>query len=306
MKMASQTKELGFLALSSFILFFPPQCLDIFDTPRSEIPSGDDQSQETSTITESAKVTYSVDPAPKEPPPVPIATESSGVYAQEIHRATDIQEPPVPSAPGVTVQESPLPPNPDENNQQDANVEHASAEGPVNVSKDSSTAHASDSESSDKVSPAHDPTLPPSATKASQDLATPNQSSDVEKTPQRVTVPVDSPASQTSRFSLPQNTQAPQGTHVSQLMYLHHQHDILSKPTPKSIVSVPPGKMEAGSKLWRFHIQIISYCHSQMQSMTEVTGSREKSRRIVSTSIGVNCHVLHRVSEENLRLLRSY
>lgn len=246
-------------------MFVFSQCLDIFDTPRSEIPSGDDQTQETSTITESAKVTYPAEPAPKEPPPIPIATksESSGAYAQEIHRATDIQKSPVPSTPGVTVQEAPLPPNPDENNQQDVNVEHASAEGPVDANKDSPTAHASDSASSDKVSPAHDPTLPPSATKASQDLATQNQWSDVEKTPQQVTVPLDSPAGQASRFSQPQNTQAPQGTHVSQLMYLHHQQDILSKPTPKSIVSVPPGKMEEGSKLWRFHIKIIlSSCHS--------------------------------------------
>ena len=50
----------------------------------------------------------------------------------------------------------------------------------------------------------------------------------------------------------PENNQAPQGTHGSQLVYLHQQQDILSKPTPKAVIAVAPGKVKAGSKFPKF------------------------------------------------------
>ena len=62
---------------------------------------------------------------------------------------------------------------------------------------------------------------------------------------------LDSPAvinDQPPKIARPENNQAPQGTHVSQLVYLHQQQDILSKPTPKAVIAVAPGKVEAGSK----------------------------------------------------------
>ena len=64
----------------------------------------------------------------------------------------------------------------------------------------------------------------------------------------------DSPAvtkDQPPNIVRPGNNQAPQGTHVSQLVYLHQQQDILSKPTPKAVIAVAPGKVEAGSKFMK-------------------------------------------------------
>ena len=243
--------------------------LDIFDMPRSEIPWGEEESHEASTLTESSKVTESTAQTPKEPPPIPAAKtpESSEAYIKETYRETSLQESPVSSTPGITVQESTLPSNPSENNSkddsvahaqpaeptqvnEDASLWHASAEGSLHESEDTSSLHRFDSASGDTSSPSHD-IVPPPVPSVSQKAASHEyQSSEIVATPQQVTIPLDSPANQARSYAHPQNDQPPQGTHVSQLVYLHHQHDILSKLTPKTIVTVPPRKVEEGSKFF--------------------------------------------------------
>lgn len=241
--------------------------LEIFDMARSEIPTSDEQSHETSTLTESSKVTESAAQTPKEPPPIPAAKTlgSSGAYIQEIYREASLEESPMSSTPGVTVQESTLPSNHGENNpkddsvahalpaeptqvKEDASLAHVSAEGSLHGSEDTSSLHRSDSASGDTSSPSHDLVPPQPPAVSPKDASQDSQSSAIESLPQQTTVSLHSPANQAASFVHPQNDQAPQGTHVSQLVYLHHQHDILSKPTPKTIVAVPPGNVEEGSK----------------------------------------------------------
>ena len=200
--------------------------LDIFDIPRSEIASGEDDAQEhqSSTITETSHVTASAAPAPELPAsPVSEATtpESSGAYIQQIHRETSLQESPVPPTPARNVKEDP--------------VAHASGDSSPLTPK---------SETANNPAPAHIPEI----------VSAPAISS---KHPSQDSVPSDSKSSldlpvvtndQSSKIVRPRNNQAPQGTHVSQLVYLHQQQDILSKPTPKAVIAVAPGKVEAGSK----------------------------------------------------------
>lgn len=201
--------------------------LDIFDIPRSEIASGEDDEQEhhSSTITETSYVTASAPPAPELPAsPAPKATtpESSGAYIQEIHRETSLQESPVPSTPAETVKK-------------EESVAHASGD---------STSLTPESETANKPTSAHTPEI----------LSAPAISS---KSPSQPSLPSESKPSldsplvtneQPPKIVRPQNNQAPQGTHVSQLVYLHQQQDILSKPTPKAVIAVAPGKVEAGSE----------------------------------------------------------
>jgi len=200
---------------------------DIFDMPRSDIPSGDEQFDGSALVTESSKVSTT---SPKESTPASAETmtESSGAYIQGIHRETSLQESPVPSTSGVTVQESPLPSSTVENTPKYDIVAHTSGYMPA-----SNPIHAHDLMSS-------------SVTMVSSQA---DQRSDIDATPQKVTVPLVLPANQyPERIAHSQHDQAPQGTHVSQLVYLHQQQDILSKPTPKTIVAVPPRKVKAGSK----------------------------------------------------------
>lgn len=236
-------------------------------------------------MTESATITETASLSPEEHAPAPTATmpesSGSGTYIQEIHRDTSFQESPVPSTPGVTVHESPMSSNPgvtihesplssnpegdnlkDETvahaqsgeptqDKGDDSVTHASAAEPAHANEDSSTAHSPNSAPANNPIPLHDALrMSPSRDSPKAPYQT-SQRSDIEATPQQVTVPLDSPVSanqETARVAHPQHHQAPQGTHVSQLVYLHQQQDILSKPTPRTIVAVPPKKVSAGSK----------------------------------------------------------
>ncbi|XP_068696664.1 uro-adherence factor A-like isoform X2 [Montipora foliosa] len=215
---------------------------DIFDMPRSDIPSSEDQSHEIVTLTESSKKTDSVSQAPKEPPPIPAAT-SSGSYIKEIHRESSLQETQISKAPEITVKESTLPSRPKATPHD--NTTHALIDEPTHTGEGLSIASSNESlpgnedrirsENSDSestVSPSSSATAPLEVNETSL---------------QQVTVPLDSPTYQIARYSQPENELVPQGTHVSQLMYLHQQQDILSKPTPKTIVGVPPGDVEVGT-----------------------------------------------------------
>lgn len=203
----------------------------MFDIPRSEIASGDDaQEDQSTTITESALLTAQ---APELPEPAPEATiqESSGAYIQEIQHEIPLQESPVPSTPAETVKE-------------DDYVAHASGEDmPGKV--DASTPHAHESEPANNPEPAHTPEITSAPAISPQPPAA--QDSILSETKQSSDSSVVT-NEQAPRVVHPQHDQAPQGTHVSQLVYLHQQQDILSKPTPKTIIAVAPGKMKAGSK----------------------------------------------------------
>ena len=216
--------------------------------PRSDIPSSEDQSHEIVTLSESSKKTDSVSQAPKEPPPIPAAT-SSGSYIKEIHRESSLQETEISKAPGITLKESTLPSRPkatpheledntthaliDETTHTGEGLSIASSNESLPANEDRIRSENSDSEST--VSPSSSATAPLEVNETSL---------------QQVTVPLDSPTYQIARYSQPENELVPQGTHVSQLMYLHQQQDILSKPTPKTIVGVPPGDVEVGSKFF--------------------------------------------------------
>ena len=89
---------------TGFISFY---CSDIFETPRSEISSGDDHSGETSTN----KVKASYEPARVE---AATQSESSGASTREIHRDTSFQESPLTSVPGISVEEAPMPLHPEQ------------------------------------------------------------------------------------------------------------------------------------------------------------------------------------------------
>ena len=226
------------LSLLVFKLFIPLVfILDIFDIPRSEIASGEDDAQEdqSTTITETSHVLAQAPQAPELPTPVPETTtpESSGAYIQEIHRETSLQESPVPSSPTKAAK-------------QDDSVAHASGEEPMPDKADASTAHVPESEPANnpKPVPVHTPEIKSVPTISSH---APSQ----ESLPSATKPALDSPVitnQQPPRVDHPQHDQAPQGTHGSQLMYLHQQQDILSKPTPRAIIAVAPGKLQAGSK----------------------------------------------------------
>ena len=199
--------------------------LDIFDIPRSEIASGEHDAHEhqSSTIrTENSHATASAPPAPEltvSPASEATTPESSGAYTQAIHRETSLQESPVPSTPAQT----------------------AKQEGHASID---STPLTPESETADDPTTAHTPEI----------VSAPAISS---KSPTQVSLSsgsqpsLDLPAAtndQPPNIVRPENNQTPQGTHVSQLLYLHQQQDILSKPTPKAVIAVAPGKVEAGSK----------------------------------------------------------
>ena len=201
-------------------------------------------------------------PTHTEPEPEHAATvpESAGAYTQGIHRETSLQESPVPSIPGLTMQESPLPSNPEEENaleddsvaktlSAEVSLAQASNDKTTHANEETSDAHAQDSASVNSPEPDHDLSSTPAISPNPSSQA--SQQSEIEASAQQVTVPLDSPVLTTQEAPTDihtQHDQLPQGTHVSQLMYLHQQQDILSKPTPKTIVAVPPEKMEAGSK----------------------------------------------------------
>lgn len=156
--------------------------------------------------------------------PTPEATtpESSGAYIQEIHRETSLQESPVPSIPAQTVK-------------QEDSAAHASGDS-IPLTPESKPAY-------DHI-PAHTPEILPAPAISSKSPSQAFLSSESKQS-------IDSPAvtnDQPPKIARPENNQAPQGTHVSQLVYLHQQQDILSKPTPKAVIAVAPGKVEAGSK----------------------------------------------------------
>lgn len=229
--------------------------LDIFDIPRSEIASGHDDEQEdqSTTITETSHVT----PQAKElPTPVPESTtpESSGAYIQDTHRETSLQESPVPSTPAETVNEG-------------DSVAHISGEEPTPEKADTPTPHVRKPEPADNPAPvpAQTPDIKSALTISSQpphdsQPAVSNPPASSSQPPSQDSHPAESkPTSdslvvteQPAKVVRPQHDQAPQGTHVSQLVYMHQQQDIVSKPTPKAIIAVAPGKMEAGSKFLSF------------------------------------------------------
>ena len=91
-----------FIPLDLFSLY----CSDIFETPRSEISSGDDHSGETSTT-----VKASDEPARNE---ATSQSESSGASTLEIHRDTSFQESPLTSVSGIRVEEAPMPLHPEQ------------------------------------------------------------------------------------------------------------------------------------------------------------------------------------------------
>ena len=91
-----------FIPLDLFSLY----CSDIFETPRSEISSGDDHSGETSTT-----VKASDEPARNE---ATSQSESSGASTLEIHRDTSFQESPLTSVSGISVEEAPMPLHPEQ------------------------------------------------------------------------------------------------------------------------------------------------------------------------------------------------
>lgn len=218
--------------------------------PRSEIPLVEDESHGVVTLTESSKITTS--PAPKEPPPMD-TSDSSGSYVKEIHKTASVQESPVLETSGVTVKQSTLP-SKAKNTANEHVTSHEVQVESTQVKDDVSTAQALENESlpvnEDSAAEQNlDPGLaglPSPHPQASHMDSAPFE--DFDLSPQQVTIPLESPPYQEARFNEPQRDQAPQGTHVSQLMYLHQQQDILSKPTPKAIVAVPPGDVESGSK----------------------------------------------------------
>lgn len=214
--------------------------------PRSEIPLGEDQNHGVVTFIESSKMTTS--PAPKKPPPMDTTSDSSGSYVKEIHQTTSVQESPVLDTSGVNVKQPTLSSKP-ENTANDHVTTHKVQVESTQVKDDVSNAQALENES-----------LPVNEDSDAEqnldpELADPQAShidsapvEDFDLSPQQVTIPLESPPYQAARFNAPQRDQAPQGTHGSQLMYLHQQQDILSKPTPKTIAAVPPGDVESGSK----------------------------------------------------------
>ena len=167
-------------------------------------------------------------PAPELPAsPGPEATtpESSGAYIQEIHRETSLQESPVPSTPPQT-------------SKQEDSAAHVSGE---------SNALTPEFKPTNDHIPAHTPKIISAPAISSK---SPAQASLLSESKQSL----DSPAvtnDQPPKIVRPGNNQAPQGTHVSQLVYLHQQQDILSKPTPKAVIAVAPAKVEAGSKFMK-------------------------------------------------------
>lgn len=170
-------------------------------------------------------MTASAPPAPElSASPVPEAKtpESSGAYIQEIHRETSLQESPVPPTPAQTVK------------QEDSAV-HASGD---------STPLSSESETAEDPTTKHSPEVLSALAISSK---SPSQASLSSESKQSLDLPPVT-NDKSPKGVRPVNNRAPQGTHVSQLVYLHQQQDILSKPTPKAVVAVAPGKVEAGSK----------------------------------------------------------
>ena len=162
---------------------------------------------------------------PASPAPEATTPESSGAYIQEIHRETSLQESPVPSTPSQTAK-------------QEESAVHASGD---------SIALPPESKPTNVHIPAHTPEIISASAMSSK---SPSQASLLSESKQSQ----DSPAvtnDQPPKIVRPGNNQAPQGTHVSQLVYLHQQQDILSKPTPKAVIAVAPGKVEAGSKFMK-------------------------------------------------------
>lgn len=232
--------------------------LDIFDIPRSEIASGnnDEQEDQSTTITETSHVTPQAPQAPELPTPVPETTtpKSSGAYIQDTHRETSLKESPVPSTPAETVNE-------------DDSVVHISGEMPTQDKEDAHPPHARKSEPANNPAPvpARTPDIksaltissqppqdaqpavnnPPAS--SSQPLSQDSHQAESKPTTDSLVV-----TEQPAKIVRPQHDQPPQGTHVSQLVYMHQQQDIVSKPTPKAIIAVAPGKMEAGSKFLSF------------------------------------------------------
>ncbi|XP_078372522.1 uncharacterized protein LOC144656163 isoform X2 [Oculina patagonica] len=213
-----------------------PMTEEIFDIPRSEIASGDDDSKEiqSTTITETSHVSAQAPQAPELPTPVPETTtpESSGAYIQEIHRETSLQESPVPLTPPETTKEN-------------DSAAQPSGEEPTPEKADASTPHAPESEPANNPAPvpAHTPEIKSAPTISSHPPSHDSLPAATTSTSDSLVVTNEQPP----EVARPQHDQAPQGTHGSQLMYLHQQQDILSKPTPKTIIAVAPGKVKAGT-----------------------------------------------------------
>lgn len=215
--------------------------LDIFDIPRNEIASGDDDAQEdqSTTMTETSHMSAQAPQAPELPTPVPETTtpESSGAYIQEIHRETSLQESPVPSTPSEAAKE-------------DDSVTHGSGVEPSPEKADASTPRAPESEPEKTPAPvlAQTPEIKSAPTISSHPPSQDFLPAEIKPTTDSLVVTNEQPP----KVAHPQHDRAPQGTHVSQLVYLHQQQDIVSKPTPKTIIAVAPGKVKAESKFLKF------------------------------------------------------
>lgn len=213
-------------------------CLDLFDIPRSDIASGGEaeaEEHQQPIITETFHLTASESPATEVTAAEVVTTplESSGNYVQEIHREPSLQESPVQSLPIETAQED------------NSLNTHASGEEHPHEKADST--HATISASTVEPDSAHAADILPAIaiSEAPPQALTQSEPKPSSGSPAIATQPVPSVVH-------PQHNETPQGTHGSRLIYLHQQQDILSKPTPKTIVAVAPGKLKEGSKLLKF------------------------------------------------------
>lgn len=230
--------RISFHALLKTVLMIILLCLDLFDIPRSDIASGGEaeaEEHQQPIITETFHLTASESPATEVTAAEVVTTplESSGNYVQEIHREPSLQESPVQSLPIETAQED--------------NSLNTHASGEEHPHEKADTTHATVSASTVEPDSAHAADISPAIaiSEAPPQALTQSEPKPSSGSPAIATQPAPSVVH-------PQHNETPQGTHGSRLIYLHQQQDILSKPTPKTIVAVAPGKLKEGSKLLKF------------------------------------------------------
>lgn len=211
-------------------------CLDLYDIPRSDIASGGEAEageHPQPEITETSHITALESPSTEATAAEVVTTplESSGDHVQEIHRESSLQE-------------SSMQPLSAETAEEDISITaHASGEGHPYETADSSSSLAPVSKSAGEPNSAHvaDISPAPAISEAPPQASTQSEPKVSSDSPTITTQPVPS-------VVRPQHDETPQGTHGSRLIYLHQQQDILSKPTPKTIMAVAPGKLREGSK----------------------------------------------------------
>ncbi|XP_022808811.1 uncharacterized protein LOC111345783 isoform X2 [Stylophora pistillata] len=208
---------------------------DLYDIPRSDIASGGEAEageHPQPEIAETSHITASESPSTEATAAEVVTTplESSGDHVQEIHRESSLQE-------------SPMQPLSAETAEEDISITaHASGEGHPYETADSSSSLAPVSKSAGEPNSAHvaDISPAPAISEAPPQASTQSEPKVSSDSPTITTQPVPS-------VVRPQHDETPQGTHGSRLIYLHQQQDILSKPTPKTIMAVAPGKLREGT-----------------------------------------------------------